>query len=196
MSNPILILARRNLTTLSGSESLRAWTVFAKSGRFKSELTKTVRAGCPDCQPMDLGPIVTLINSPSTSWITHLSLETVQLTTSELMRIADISNLRTLYIRASSERMPLPLNQVIRAWSALAKERNAFKILKTLFLDMGSERNFSPWMFHHMNGFPALDMVAVRAPRLWVTTAQSEAKRCGWHDSQWYGRLVPTILHH
>ncbi|KAF2170662.1 hypothetical protein M409DRAFT_19477 [Zasmidium cellare ATCC 36951] len=177
-----------NAAVRSSSSSFILWKHLARSGHFSNRHSKTVTAGCSNCNPLDLGAIMPLISSPSLSWVTHLSLETIQLSTSELTKLADLTSLRTLYLRVGPHQEPFPVDNIIRAWAASAKGCKAFGVLQMMFLDVS--RPLSTWTFHYLNAFPALDTFALR-----TTSDQGplelQADAYGWH-----GREKSKFLRH
>ncbi|KAK4497031.1 hypothetical protein PRZ48_011480 [Zasmidium cellare] len=172
----------------SSSSSLMLWKLLARSGHFASRHSKTVTAGCTGCNPLDLGAIVPLISSPSLNWVTHLSLETVRLSTSELVKVADLTSLRTLYLQAGSAQEALPLDRIIRGWASSAKDRKSFGVLQMILLD--TKDQLSPWTFHYLNAFPALDTFALR------TTVDQDALLPQAETYGWYGGKRPKFRHY
>lgn len=178
------------LTSWSSWSSLPLWKHLANIYHFNSRHSKTVVAGCADCNPVDLEAIVPLISSPSLNWVTHLSLEKVRLSTSVLMSLANLTSLQTLNLGAGSALDPLPLDRIIRAWGSSAKEGTAFGILQVMSLYV--REPLSMWTFHYLNAFPALDTIALRTASD-QDAMESQAETYGWQGKETYvpGRLGP-----
>jgi hypothetical protein len=148
-----------NLTGLfRRGESFHAWRMFA-SGYPEDFNQPGYRYQLEIKQPsLPLPDYFKGIASPTTNWLTSLRISPRQISSSDLISIAKISNLAVLDLsdgQVTIDDTPSTFNErIMRTWVELANTENAFRYLRVLLI--GWQNNLSAWIFKYLDSFPSL----------------------------------------
>ncbi|EEH17276.1 hypothetical protein PABG_07437 [Paracoccidioides brasiliensis Pb03] len=131
-----------------------------------------------------------LINSPSLSWGTVLSISTDYADLHDLVEISKIINLvalditAPLFVKPSANEgndMPIAMltDRLMRSWSELALRNEAFQNLRVLMLRL--QPDITVRVFSYLDRFPSLEvLIAVGCPQFADESAKGVGERHGW----------------
>lgn len=126
---------------------------------------------------------IRLINSPSSAWMTSLSLMDIGLPISDWAFISKLSNLKSLQIGAGPRFWTGFNDKVLRAWGESCKSEGCFGSLEAIFVH-GHEA-VTDWSLQYLASFPALDTFSANSCGV-TKTSRSAGKELGWNCSKKY----------
>lgn len=147
--------------TDSACDSLHAWQVFARTGIFDKKCSRREMILCmkPEC-------LMDIASSPEMSWLTNLTLGSVDMDMNSALSISQIPNIRTIHIRACQSgiyRSPFT-NRLLRSWAADATHRGAMSQLEMIFIE--DQPEITTQALWYLSAFPKLRMFTVRNCRI------------------------------
>ena len=118
------------------------------------------------------------IISPSLNWITSLTLSNITCSRTDLIQISRIINIGTLSVGPNVQADGVGIDDsMIRNWSRLAVDSDAFGVLR--ILSCRSQKEMTPRIFTYLNHFPSLDFFNVSDSHLGLQI-QPLALQHGW----------------
>ena len=109
---------------------------------------------------MKLADYMKPIISPSLNWITSLTLSNITCSRTDLIQISRIINIGTLSIGPNVQAEGVGIDDsIIRGWSRLAVDSDAFSVLR--ILSCRSQKEMTPRIFTYLSQFPSLDFFNV-----------------------------------
>lgn len=119
------------------------------------------------------------MNSTSFSWLTHLKLQNVLLSSSDLVEITGLANLQSIQLVASTWANTGFSDRIMQRWAESARSDGCFSKLEAIFVS-GHER-VTDWSLQLLNDFPALSAFVVYFCGI-KSTPRSWTQQMGWHD--------------
>lgn len=100
------------------------------------------------------------IISPSLNWITSLTLSNIICSRTDLIQISQITNIGSLSVGPNVQAEGVGIDDsIIRSWSRLAVDSDAFSVLR--ILNCHSQKEMTPRIFTYLDQFPSLDFFNV-----------------------------------
>ena len=141
-------------------DSVKVWKAFACA--FPHEVDATLKHKRhiilePDMKLADyMKPII----SPSLTWITSLTLCNITCSRTDLIQISRIINIGTLSVGPNVQAEGVGIDDsIIRSWSRLAVDSDAFSVLR--ILSCHSQKELTHRIFTYLDQFPSLDFFNV-----------------------------------
>lgn len=104
---------------------------------------------------MKLADYMKPIISPSLTWITSLTLCNITCSRTDLIQISRIINIGTLSVGPNVQSEGVGIDDsIIRSWSRLAVDSDAFRVLR--ILSCHSQKEITPRIFTYLDQFPSL----------------------------------------
>lgn len=119
----------------SGQRNVKIWQVYATLYASEKESSKALSERRPSqLRPELMVQSLPYLLSPSSAWLTILSLHDVDMARADWMKLADMPNLALLCTRGLSNQ---PVEEaVLKAWGHRAVEASAFPRLRLLMIDI------------------------------------------------------------
>ena len=141
-------------------DSVKVWKAFACAFPHEVDATLKHKRHIITQPDMKLADYMNPIISPSLSWITSLTLCNITCSRTDLIQIYRIINIGTLSVGPNLQAEGVGIDDsIIRSWSRLAVDSDAFSVLR--ILSCHSQKEMTPRVFTYLDQFPSLDFFNV-----------------------------------
>ena len=141
-------------------DSVKVWKAFACAFPHEVDATLKYKRHTILKPDMKLADYMKPIISPSLTWITSLTLCNITCSRTDLIQISRIVNIGTLSVGPNVQAEGVGIDDsIIRSWSRLAVDSDAFGVLRVL--SCYSQKEMTPRIFTYLEQFPSLDLFNV-----------------------------------